>query len=482
MGAGLLHRITSIAIWGTVCTLFSLFIGAGAIVMSAIILALVLVVVAVMLGPQFIIASWLVGSPTVFGFPNQILRPLPFVTMERLLLVILIAMVFLKYAFTKKKTEWLPLETTIIVFLTYALISLSLHTNIAMLSQDGWLWIQYLIPMTSFIISRRIEWSDSGLRALLALLTITGVFIASIGILQSLFGINIFTMNYQTITAGHVTRAYGTFSNAHTYVATLFIFLTVTLLQFNLYKDAFIRFILLTAMAVIAVGIVLGETRGPWIGAALGFIIIFIKHPQARPLMLLGGLAGIFIGMAVFVVMIDQLDSFISRVTNIGTLAGRFATWATAINMISDYPVFGVGFGDSAYLLHKRDYITGIGGLSAQYAVYLGIPHNEYLYVTVMLGVLGLILFLMILIGLTKLMFQIYRTQSKDHLRRHLALYTAAIIIGLMFNSFFSDTYMQDYFWMLAYFLAGIAAGEAPLASKQINKIPKTCMYNERAS
>ncbi len=33
------------------------------------------------------------------------------------------------------------------------------------------------------------------------------------------------------------------------------------------------------------------------------------------------------------------------------------------------------------------------------------------------------------------------------------------MIIGLLFNSMFSDTYVQDYFWMLTYFLAGLVAG-----------------------
>ena len=438
--------------------------------LGAIILALLFVIIAVMLGPQFVAASWLIGSPTIFGFPNEILRPLPFVTMERLLLVLLIAMVFLKYAFSKQKIRWLSLEITIVVFLIYALISLSLHTNMFMLSRDGWLWIQYLLPMTSFIVSRRIKWSEQGLKILLAVLTFTGVFIAITGILQSLFGINVFTMNYQAVTSGHVARAYGTFSNAHTYVATLFIFLTVTLLQFNIYKDAFIRFVLLMAMAVIAVGIVLGETRGPWIGAAIALLIIFVKHPQSRPLMLLGGVISVFVGVAIFVLMIDQLDDFINRVTNISTLAGRAAVWATAVNMISDNPVFGLGFGSTSFALHKAEYITGIGSLTAQYAVYLGVPHNEYLHVTVMLGMTGLILFLLILIRLVKLMFQIFHSENENNLRRHLALYTGAIIIALMFNSFFSDTYIQDYFWMLTYFLAGIAAGNLDLIAKQVNE------------
>ena len=121
----------------------------------------------------------------------------------------------------------------------------------------------------------------------------------------------------------------------------------------------------------------------------------------------------------------------------------------------------------SAYFENKAEYITGIGSLTAQYAVFHGVPHNEYLHVAVMLGVSGLILFLMILIRLIKLMFQIFRDNGESVLRRHLALYTAAIFIALMFNSFFSDTFIQDYFWVLAFFLAGIAAGNLDLPARQ---------------
>ncbi len=459
MFSGFLHRISSLAIWVTVCSFFSLFIGSGAIVLSAGILVILFLIIIVMLGPQFVVVSWLIGSPTIFGFPNEILRPLPFVTMERLMLALLIIMVFLKYTFLKIKTKWLVIEKLILIFLTYALISLALHTNSLMLSQDGWFWIQYMLPMTGFIVSRRIPWTEQELKKMLAALTFTGVFVAVIGILQSRFGINVFTMNYQEVTSGHVARAYGTFSNAHTYVASLFIFLTITFLQFNLYKDALVRFLLLVAMAVMVVGIVLGETRGPWIGAALAFLIIYLKHPQSRPLMLIGGFIGFVVGLIVFVVMIDHMDSFIQRVTNIGTLAGRAATWASALNMISDNPVFGVGFGANAYALHKAEYITGIGSLTAQYAVYLGVPHNEYIHVTVLLGSSGLILFLLILTRLVKLMFESFHNSDETPFKRHFALYVAAIIIALMFNSFFSDTYIQDYFWMLTYFLAGMVAG-----------------------
>ena len=108
MGTGLLQRLTSVAAWGALCALFSLFVSTGAIILAALILAILFGVIAVMLGPQFIAAVWMIGSPTVFGFPNEILRGLPFVTMERLMLFVLIAMVFIRYAISKQKTRASP--------------------------------------------------------------------------------------------------------------------------------------------------------------------------------------------------------------------------------------------------------------------------------------------------------------------------------------------------------------------------------------
>ena len=99
MATGFIQRLTSLAFWGTVCVFFSFFVSSGNFVFSAVILAILLGVIAVMLGPQFIAAGWLIGSPTIFGFPNELLRALPFVTMERLLLFILVVLVFLQYKY-----------------------------------------------------------------------------------------------------------------------------------------------------------------------------------------------------------------------------------------------------------------------------------------------------------------------------------------------------------------------------------------------
>ena len=467
MVTGILQRLTSVAFWGGLCTVFSFFVSAGGFLLGGFILVVLLGIICLMAGPQFIVATWMIGSPTFFGFPNEILRGFPFVTMERLALFALIAMVFMRYAFDKKQTPWLAVEKCILIFLAYTFLNLLAHTDAQSVRQDGWLWIQFMLPMSAFIVSRRIEWNDDRLKLLLAALALTGVFVAIAGILQSLFNVSIFTRNYQTITIGHSGRAYGPFSSAHTYVASLFIFLTVSLLQFSFYRDRFLRFLLIVAMGVMAVGIVLGVSRGPWIGAALAFVIIYFKHPPSRPLLLVGLFLAFLAGTGAAIVLVDHLGAIASRMFDIGSMQGRAAAWATSINMVSDHPLFGVGFGSTTYADNKAAYIIGIGSLSAQYADFHGVPHNQYLYVAVLAGLLGLILFLMILFGMARLMLRIYDSSDKSSLRGSLALYAGAIFIALMFNSIFSDTYLQDYFWVLAYFLAGIAAGNIDGSSVQ---------------
>jgi O-antigen ligase len=212
-------------------------------------------------------------------------------------------------------------------------------------------------------------------------------------------------------------------------------------------------------MLVMLVGIVLGETRAPWGGAACALFIIFLRDRSVRPLLVVGGAIALLGGAVLLWIMMDQLDSFFNRVTSVNTFAGRLAVWATALNMIVHNPVFGVGFGADAFTLHKPEYITGVGPLTAQYAVYLSVPHNEYLHVTVLLGISGLVLFLAILYQLIKLLFGIHMDTESPTLRSRLGLYIGAIMIGLLFNSMFSDTFLQDYFWMLTFFLAGLVTG-----------------------
>lgn len=456
----LLRRVSSVGMWGGVCGLFSLSVASGNLAAGAAILCLLLVYLIILSGLPFIASLWLVGSPTVFNLGNQFLSALPFITLERLLFVLLVGTIFVRAAFDKTKSAGLSrLEVLILLFLGYILVSMVMSTTASTWRRDLWFFMQYAMPMSMFLVSRRIAWSERGIRTLLAALTLTGFVMAVMGMLQGFFNIDFFTQEYQTVTHGHIGRAHGAFTSAETYIATLLIFLILTLYQYVIYRDALIRFGLIVAMLAMVIGIVLGGTRGPWMGAALALLIIFVRDRSVRPLLVTCGAIVVTVAAVVFVVMFSQLGLFVNRVTDTYTVNNRLTLWATALNMVADNPLFGIGFGADAFAMHKSEYITGFGDISAQYAAYLGVPHDQYLHVASLLGLVGLCAFLLILFGTMRLMFRIHKDPASSPTHARLALYVGAIWVALMFNSLFSDTYVQDYFWMAANFLAGYIAG-----------------------
>lgn len=460
MISGLPRRVTSLLVWGGVTGLFSLSIVTGNLILSALILSSVLLVNAMLVGPHLFVYLWLIGQPTFFVFINQVLKNLPFVTMERIMLLVLLGMMIMRVVFVKIKHPRLThLEYLMIAYLSYALISLTMTTSSIKIRLDLWFFMQYAIPMLMFIISSRIDWSERNIRMLLASFTLMGILLAVMGILQVFFGVGMFTADYQTVTGGHMSRAHGAFTNAHTYSATLLIFFILTLLQYGLYRDSLVRFALIAAMLFMTVGIILGQTRGPWLGFVLALFIVYLNDRNIRTVMAIGGMTALIAGIIVLISM-TGLGFLEDRVSNVGTIAGRITTWATAVNMIAHHPVFGVGFGSEAFILHKNEYLSGIGSLSAQNAVHLGVPHNEYIHVAVQLGITGLLMFLGILYSLVRLMLRVHKDVENHSINRQLGAYTGAILIGLLFNSMFSDTFLQDYFWMLAFFLAGLAVGK----------------------
>jgi O-antigen ligase len=460
-----LRNTTSVGFWGLVCLLFSLFIASGGIVLGAAILTLVLLVLLVLAGPNFILWLYLVGSPTVFGFANQVLQDLPFFTVERLLFVTLVGIIFLRSTFLNTPGKrFTRLEILMLVFLGYALGNLVMTTTEQMWRKDLWLFMQYGIPMCMYMVSRRIGWTEQGIRILLVSLTVTGVVMAVMGILQALFDVTLFDV--KNVTQGHTERAYGTFANANTYIASLVVLLILTLFQFNLYRDGLARAALLATMLLMMAGIVLGQTRAPWGGAALALLIIFARDREIRPLLVVGSAIGAIIGAIVLFLMLDELGKFTDRIGNLETLATRLAVWATSVNMIVHNPVTGIGMGVDTFWNNKPEYLTGVGPIIAEYGLFLSVPHNEYLYIPVMLGIPALIVYFMIVHRLMRALFSAHQNPNGSPLLRRLALYVAAIVISLLFNGLFVDTHLQDYFWMLGYVLCGLVAAMDPQTSR----------------
>jgi len=452
-----LLRVSTVALWGGVCGLFSFFLASRNLVFSGAILVGVLLLVTMQLGPRLLMLLWVVGQPTVFGLPNQVLKAIPLVNIERVLFVSIVGMMALNMVFGRKKYAGLSsLDVLIIAFLAYALISLAASTELLGLRKDLWFYMQYLMPMTLFMISRRLDWSERDIRVLFAWLTVAGVTIAVIGVLQLYLGVTLFVPSESAAHADD--RAVGTFTNPSEYGAVLSIFFLLTVLQYSWYRDALIRSILLLAMLAMVIAIVIAKTRAPWLGLVFAIGIVFVRDRSVRPLITVGVVIGI-VGLIVMWSLLAEQVGFESRVTNVNTMQSRLVNWATSLNIIVHNPVFGIGFGYNSYLLGRAPYLIGIGSLSAQVGVSLSTPHNEFLHVGVLLGIPGLGMFLGIIYLLVRLLLSKHMDSGGSPLIRQCSLYVLAILVSVLIVSMFATTGKNAYLWTLMFFLIGFIVG-----------------------
>jgi len=451
-----LRRVSTVGLWGFVCALFSFFLATRNLLFAGAILVGILMLVVVQLGPRMLALVWVVGQPTVFGLPNQILKAIPLVNIERVLFVSIVGMVAMNMMLGRKKyAAFDSLDVLIIAFLAYTLMSLVASMELVYLRKDLWFYMQYAMPMTLFMIVRRFEWSEHDTRVLFAWLTIAGTAIAVIGVVQLYLGITLFVPSESSTHADD--RAVGTFTNPSEFGAVLSIFFLLTLLQYSWYRDPMIRAVLLSAMLAMAIAIIIAKTRAPWLGLAIALGIVYLRDRSVRPLMMVGaGIACVCL-FALWSVMAEQIG-FEHRVTDVDTMHSRIINWVTSLNMIAHNPIFGIGFGYNAYLLERGPYMLSVGSIAVQDGVSLSTPHNEFLSVGVLLGIPGLCMFIGIVYLLLRLLINKYMDPDSSPMHKQCALYVLGIVVSVIIVSMFTTTAKNAYLLTATFFLVAFVA------------------------
>lgn len=206
--------------------------------------------------------------------------------------------------------------------------------------------------------------------------------------------------------------------------------------------------------------LILTQSRGAGMGliAMLGLLVLCLGGKRCR-LLLFGGIAvvGIF-GMC----FPQQFTTLFSRLTSdsaISTSALRFEVWSRAYYMLQDFPFTGIGMGNFRQVLETM------------YPLFLTtevIPHahNLFLQIGVDLGVIGLICWLAIVLGVTASIYSVIR-QTETNLDKpeafiqymlaiaFLGSQTALLIHGLVDAVTWSGVRTAPFVWLLW----GIAVG-----------------------
>ena len=238
-----------------------------------------------------------------------------------------------------------------------------------------------------------------------------------------------------------VVKIATTMHNPNTYAAFL-ILIVFPLIMLTIYeKNKKIKSMYGIISIIIFVNIIMTYSRNALLGFCIGAAVLCVLYS----LRLIIAFGGVGIGALFIPSVYDRaLD-----LTNIVQNESRIKLWKTAIMMIKEHPILGVGNGN--YVSRYDEYINKYKGLS--YNAYTRYPaHNSYLKLQSELGIVGIVSFLAILITALLRVKKVFTITSDKFIKAFymgaFASMVAFYFMNISDNLFFVPK-ATTYFWFL---------------------------------
>ncbi|HLY66747.1 MAG TPA: O-antigen ligase family protein, partial [Chloroflexota bacterium] len=200
----------------------------------------------------------------------------------------------------------------------------------------------------------------------------------------------------------------------------------------------------LPMLAIMGWALLLSYSRGAWVGLAAGIVFLaVVRYRKALPAVLLAaGIAVVALGSSDFgkhlvsgFLVEDQASAM------------RIGEYKDAVNFISEYPLFGVGFGTTP---------NGTSAITPQADIYVGVS-NIYLLMALEIGLVGSAGFAAVIGTLGFWTWRQYRRaglEAQAWLATASAALFAAGVAGIADHYFFRFPHMIALFWSLVAILA----------------------------
>ncbi|MBI3977471.1 MAG: O-antigen ligase family protein [Chloroflexi bacterium] len=200
------------------------------------------------------------------------------------------------------------------------------------------------------------------------------------------------------------------------------------------------RLVWLAGAGVMALVLVLTYSRGAWLAVTAGLLLALVVASRHRipaaAAVLAAGIVGLLAG--------GRVD----RLGDIGTAGRRVEVWLSALAMVRDHPLTGVGLDNFLYYYRDGGYLRPAAAVEPN----ISHPHNLILDWWLRLGVLGPVVFGWLVATFFRDGFRVWRGGPTAD-QRALALAVMAAMVtglvhGLVDNSFFLVDLALS-FWVL---------------------------------
>ena len=143
--------------------------------------------------------------------------------------------------------------------------------------------------------------------------------------------------------------------------------------------------------------------------------------------------------------------------------SGRMEIWGSALRMIKDHPIIGIGAGmwqDNAFLYQSKRYVTDNPGFAPSY--YSSVDaHNFFLDLYLKYGVLPFLLFSYFLLNMLKKSSAAYKKETDNTMKRFIMASCVSLLVWLVLSMFDYRFYYYQagtvisglFFWILVVFV-----------------------------
>ncbi|MCL5962218.1 MAG: O-antigen ligase family protein, partial [Chloroflexi bacterium] len=188
------------------------------------------------------------------------------------------------------------------------------------------------------------------------------------------------------------------------------------------------------ALTVLALpGLALSFSRGAWFGVVGAVIVVAIVTRSWRIVIPAAAVIGAGLAYVPFA-KVERLSSLLTLES--GSSSTRLLVWGSAIQMIKDHPIFGVGLDQFLY-----QYTSKYVQPEAWSERFTSHPHNILLDYWTRLGIMGLLSGVWLLVSFFRLSLSLHRRLTEPTLRAltlsAMATITVFVLHGLVDNSYF---------------------------------------------
>lgn len=353
-------------------------------------------------------------------------------TIPKVMLLFLFTAWAVKVLVTRDDRFLKSLGNNPVTFLLYALMLFSLASIFNTSNQTAWIVsnLRYLSSLLFFLAIVVLIENKRLLYDALQVLWVAGFFIALMGLFEVITRQHIIAMVGYPMPEIPFTlqiekfRVAGPAGDPHFHAVAVILFAILSLAFLFLAKSKLMRLLFGAAFALFLINLIGTESRGGFLSmsVAIGVFLLFLKtrHKGA----IVGGVVLLMVVTLLgynFFVSEGAVQGYFLEARQI-TVSYRLGWWQSAVEMILDHPLIGVGTMNFPYASqHYRNPMMPQG---------MYVTHNHYLQVASENGLPALLVYIGIYLFILKSMYTVMK-HAEDPLLRHIALTIMASVAGL---------------------------------------------------